>query len=338
MANKPLSNFTSTEFLDDKRFLRYVKHNSAQDVEFWEEWKAGDPENLAAFYEAELQLRIILSDKPVDPSADFMNDLLRDINISIDKHQLIKRKSKIRMFWISGIAASLVLCSGLLWFYTSRITVRADFAENKILYLPDGSEVRLNSNSEISYRRAMNYLPNRLVEVTGEAYFKVKHLNEDAREIQRGDFFLATTSHAIVKVLGTEFNLKDRHNKTYVSLIRGKIELSSIRTGSRYLMKPGESIDLDSLGNPVGKSLELSGMPAWLSGKLIVNQTTVREIIHEFEDLYGYQVILDSPELGEKKIDGTISIKSEESLLFTLKNILNVDVKKDGKKIYLKNR
>jgi ferric-dicitrate binding protein FerR (iron transport regulator) len=103
-------------------------------------------------------------------------------------------------------------------------------------------------------------------------------------------------------------------------------------------MQPGDFIHFDENGKKLTTALNAGNETAWLSGKIIVSQTTVNEIIKDFEDLYGYHVVLDSPALGEKKIDGTISIRSEETLLFTLKNILNVNIKKEGKTIYLKNR
>ncbi|QDW24175.1 DUF4974 domain-containing protein [Pedobacter sp. KBS0701] len=338
MPNKRYNSFNVENFLDDADFLRYVKHNNSVDVSFWDNWQANIPENLASFKAAKLQLQLILSDQPKIATSNFRDQLLADINISIDTIQKAKRSKTIRLIVTSGIAASLFVVAFVSWFFLSTVTVKSNFAENRLVHLPDGSEIQLNANSVLSYARAFKWKARREVRLKGEAYFKVKHININPDQIKKGELFVAITDGAKVQVLGTEFNLKDRHNTTTIALVKGKIQVSSNKTGQRYIMHPGDFIDFNPNGNRVKNAVGSTNQTAWLSGKIILNQTTVSEILREFEDLYGYKVILDSPALGNKKIDGAISIKSEESLLFTLKNILNVDIQKEGKTIYLKNR
>ncbi len=338
MPNKTYTSYNTEHFLDDADFLRYIKHNNPVDVAFWNNWQSATPENLNSFREAKIQLQLILSDQPKIGENNFRNQLLKDINIAIDNLDQTKRRKTIRLIWTSGIAAGLLVIAFTSWFFLSTVTVKSNFAENHSVYLPDGSEVQLNANSVLTYARAFKWKARREVYLSGEAYFRVKHININPDQIKKGELFVAITNGAKVEVLGTEFNLKDRHNKTTIALIKGKIQVSSNKTGKSYIMRPGDFIDFDHKGNRVENATGLNNQTAWLSGKIIVNQTSVNEILREFEDLYGYKVILDSPALGNKKIDGAISIKSEESLLFTLKNILNVDIKKEGKTIYLKNR
>ncbi|WP_025146479.1 FecR family protein [Pedobacter jeongneungensis] len=338
MPNKTYNSYNAENFLDDADFLRYVKYNNPSDVSFWNNWQAVKPENLKSFKEAKLQLQLILSDQPKAETINFRELLLQDINLSVDAIQKSKKRKLIRLVWTSGIAASFLMVTLISWFFLSEITIKSDFAENRLVHLPDGSEVKLNANSSLTYARAFNWKVRREVHLAGEAYFKVKHININSDQVKKGELFIAITDGASVQVLGTEFNLKDRHRKTSVALIKGKIQVSSNSTGKSYVMHPGDFIDLDGNGNSVENVNDFANQTAWLSGKIVVNQTTVNEILREFEDLYGYKVMLDSPALGNKKIDGAISIKSEESLLFTLKNILNVDIQKEGKTIYLKNR
>ncbi|GGE52136.1 FecR family protein [Pedobacter psychrotolerans] len=338
MPNNLYTFYTTENFLDDADFLRYVKYNRPVDVSFWNNWLSSSPENIKSFQEARLQLQILLSYPPVTVSDDFKMLLLQDINLSIDRHQNKRRKKVVRLFWGSGIAASLLVAAFALWFYQSTVVVRSDYAENQLVHLPDGSDVQLNANSTLTYRRAINWLSQRAVKLEGEAYFKVKHINVNQKQIKRGELFIVITKNARVQVLGTEFNVKERHNQTNITLVTGKIQVSATQSSKQYILKPGTFIEFGPNGRLSASAQTLNSSTAWLSGKIVVNQTSVNEILREFEDLYGYTVILDSPALGNKKIDGTISIKSEESLLFTLKNILNVEIKKEGKTIYLKNR
>lgn len=340
MENKDYSVFTLADFLEDKDFLRFVKYKSPNDTVFWNDWQSKTPQNLNNFVDARNQLQIILSPARFVPAKDLEETLLNDIKNSIEKNKKLTVLRRRNYFWYSGLAASLTVGIFSLWFLNSVITIHSDFGEIKHFRLPDGTDITLNSNSTLTYPRAYTWRKVRTVSLLGEAYFKVEHLNQSPDKIKEGELFQATTGSVLVQVLGTEFNLKDRHGKAYVALINGKVRISSIKTGRNYVMQPGNVIRLDAangeliLDNKNGSSVQ----SAWIDGKITVNQTSVKDIITAFEDLYGYKVILDDPALGNKKIDGSISIRSEQGLLFTLSNILNVNIIKEGKIIRLESR
>ncbi|WP_316739010.1 FecR family protein [Pedobacter aquatilis] len=339
MENKDYSVFTITDFLEDADFLRFVKYKYPNDVAFWLDWRNANPQNLKSFTAAELQLKLILGAEEFIPSPNLEVDLLEDIKQSIGKNQRIAKLRRRNYYWASGIAASLFIGVFAIWFFNSIITYKADYGETTSLTLPDGTEIKLNSNSSLSYPRAYAWKKTRTVKLTGEAYFQVKHLNRNPQQIKDGERFQAETGSLEVEVLGTEFNLKERHGEAHVALIRGKVRVKSIKTGNKYMMQPGNVIKINAADGALIADNESSAVKtAWTEGKLIVNQTSVKEIITAFEDLYGYKVILDNPALSNKKIDGSISIKSEQSLLFTLSNILDVNIKREGKVIRLESR
>ncbi|MFW0716018.1 FecR family protein [Pedobacter sp. N23S346] len=338
--NKEIYQFyTVEEFLADRDFIRYVKFHSPDDVLFWENWSAENPDRLVTFQEAYSELKIIFSDPGIVVPHGFMEKLRMDINSSIDQVEAKRKRAKSYILWSSSIAASLVVGILSVWYFTSNIIVLTNYGETKKIQFSDGTEILLNANSTLSYPRAYAWKKVRSISLDGEAYFKVKHINQNPLSIKSGELFQAKTKSIEVSVLGTEFNLKERHNLANVALVNGKVKVRSIKTNIGYFLQPGNTIKINStngqlMPNQYG-SLEQT---AWIDGKLIVNQATVNEIITAFEDLYGYKVILDNPALGNKKIDGSISIKSEQSLLFTLSNILNVNIKKEGKTIRLETR
>jgi len=337
MQKQGFNKYSATDFLEDEDFIRYVKYGFPNDTKFWDAYLNGNPDNANEFLSAELQLRIIQSDRPFIPSTGFNERLWLDINLAISQQTLARNKSRVRKLWISGLAACMVAALTISWFFLSTISIHSAYGENKKINLPDGSEVQLNANSTLIYRRAFAYLNRREVRFEGEGYFKVKHLNRDRDHIKKGEIFTVVTDKITVTVLGTEFNLKDRHNRASVSLIRGKVGVMS-RNNRAYMMNPGETFHFNPAGEKTSETGTVNQPIAWLSGKIVVNQTTVDDILLEFEDLYGYQVILENPNLGKTRIDGVISIKNEQSLLFTLRNLLNVDIIKKGKIIYFKNR
>ncbi|WP_412468137.1 FecR domain-containing protein [Pedobacter sp. KLB.chiD] len=339
MTKQDYTTFTISDFLEDPDFLRHVKYQLPEDRLFWKNWQEAKPENLAAYLAAELQLQLMLSPKPLKTPPGLEENLLATIHQSIAKGHKRLRIRRQQYYWAGGIAASLFMVLFISWFFNATVRIHTTYGERKKITLPDGSEVILNANSTLSYPRAYAWKQNRAVKLEGEAYFKVKHLNRDIAQVKRGELFTAQTGTIEVQVLGTTFNIRERRGMAHVALIEGSVRVRSVKTGQRYQMKPGNVVQINSRNGLL--TVEKQGslqQSAWTDGRLIVNQTTVNEILRDFEDVYGYRVILDDPALGDKKIDGSISIKSEEGLLFTLSHILNVNIQKQGKVIYLKNR
>ncbi|WP_316848900.1 FecR family protein [Pedobacter agri] len=220
----------------------------------------------------------------------------------------------------------------------STITITTGNGEFKSIELADATRIELSANSSLTFPRAYQFRPVRNVRLSGEAYFRVSHLAR-GESPEYGEAFTVNTDLMDVTVLGTEFNVRERRGVGQVALIKGGVVVKALRSGQRRTLRPGDIVKVSSGSNTVETEQKDAMVPgAWTEGKFSVNQTSVKDILTAFEDLYGYQVILDQPELANKKIDGSISIASEQGLLFTLSNILDVNVKKKGRVIRLEKR
>src|SRR2546423_14261851 len=98
------------------------------------------------------------------------------------------------------------------------------------LVLPDGSTVWLNAGSKLTYNKDFG---NNIREVSlvGEAFFDVMHIPDVP--------FVIETPTAVVKVLGTSFNVKAYPNETTTetSVIRGRVEISPRqRPGEKFVL------------------------------------------------------------------------------------------------------
>ena len=104
------------------------------------------------------------------------------------------------------------------------------------IQLPDGSVVRLNSSSSLTYDK--NFGKNiREVSLTGEAFFDV---TKDSSHP-----FIIHTNVIDIKVLGTAFNVKSYPNdaNTETSLIRGKVEVTvKNRANEKIYLAPNEKL------------------------------------------------------------------------------------------------
>jgi len=99
------------------------------------------------------------------------------------------------------------------------------------LILPDGSKVWMNAQSTLQYPIHFSG-KERLVKLTGEAYFEV------AKDNKRP--FKVMANHTEVKVLGTHFNIMAYHDEAAIktTLLEGAVQVSSGK--SRKLLVPGE--------------------------------------------------------------------------------------------------
>ena len=339
MQAKNYLKYTIEDFLEDSDFIRYVKYQRAADVQFWNSVLAQHSEKRSEFDEAKIQLCVILGALPVPVPVNLTDSLWNSIEASIEQNKRKIRIVKLRKIWLGGVAACLAFFAYGGWYFSSNVTITTKYGEQKMVALPDGSKVRLNANSSISYARAFNWKDSRKVMVNGEAYFEVKHINEHPSEIKEGERFIAQSKKLKVEVLGTTFNLKARPNLNQVALVKGKVSVRALATGQEKILNPGELARLAENNEfMVNRAAVVAQQVAWTTQKLLLTQTRVGDIITEFENLYGAKIILPDSAMANKRIDGTISTANEQNVLFVLKNILNVNVRQEGKNIYLEKR
>jgi transmembrane sensor len=334
MQTEKYQSFTTEDFLNDPDFIRYVKHFDPEDVKFWTAFESSSVD-LHAYYAAQKELKFILSARRIKMSVGFETELLLRIEQSVDEKN--RKKKVIRRLYISIGSAAAVLGFVLLGFWLSRaeVTITTKYAEEKKITLPDGSIVILNANSSIHYPLLWWINHRRNVKLEGEAYFKVVHLNADTTNIPEQDRFRLQTSRLHIEVLGTEFNVKDRNQSAKISLTKGSVSVSSLISGKHYILKPSQ-MALETRDEALKIAIaDPSVENAWIQGQRKMEKTKVKDILQEFEEVYGRRVTLSDPTMAEVQIDGTISFKNEEAVLFVLANILNANIKRDSTTIVL---
>ena len=120
-----------------------------------------------------------------------------------------------------------------------------------VVDLPDGSIVYLNHNSSIEYEQG---LPNRTVEMSGEAFFDV---------VESDVPFIVRTPHGEVKVLGTEFNVRAQTDELEVEVEEGVVELKT--TVDNQKIKRGEQGVWKKGGKTVRKAKAKMRFHVWLN-------------------------------------------------------------------------
>ena len=165
--------------------------------------------------------------------------------------------------------------------------------------LPDHSVVWLNSGSKLRYPTVFQK-DNRNVELTGEAYFQVER--DESRP------FLVHTSRGCVKVLGTEFNVRDypEEYRVVTTLVNGSVQFTG-KDKKKVVLKPGFQVIADSLtGVSDVREVNLREYVGWRSGLYVFSHLTLEELMRVVERNYDVTVFFANEECKQLVFSGDL--------------------------------
>lgn len=204
------------------------------------------------------------------------SDAYRKLQPVIDEKRASKSNKGLYKI-IAQMAAAFIIGFSLVTVIFSKdmTTVETMASQKETVTLPDNSTVQLNTLSEISYSEK-KWKKNRVVNLVGEAYFKVA----------KGSKFDVETSSGIVSVHGTQFNVKNRENYFEVKCFEGLVSVTI--DGNETLLPAGNSLRIVN-GNIVENNTDLVG-PTWIDNKSSFVSVPLSEVISEFERQYDVSV------------------------------------------------
>lgn len=206
------------------------------------------------------------------------------------------------------------------------------YGETQVIELDDGSMVRLNANSTLTWNEDWKKSGVRKATLNGEAFFDVHHTVDDYS-------FIVETNDLKVKVLGTSFNVQSRHDKTDVILQSGKIVLDLKRSKETELeMEPGDRVDFSAGQNTLHKEkIKSIGSPAsWLDGVLRFEDVSVAEMFLKIKDLYGKELITQDKELLSRRMFTGIPYEDWDVVKQALELALGVNIDERGNDLYVR--
>ncbi len=173
------------------------------------------------------------------------------------------------------------------------------------LQLEDGSEITLNAKTTLKY--PLHFAKSkRVVEVDGEAYFKIA-------KNKKVPFHVLSNGQQI-EVTGTEFNVNTySKSQSSTTLVEGSINLSA--QGQTLQLKPNQQALLAS-GQLSKKTVDPANYIAWLDNKFYFNETDLHTALQLIGQWYDLQIIYTQP-IKETLLYG--EIKRTKSLAAVLK-------------------
>ena len=216
--------------------------------------------------------------------------------------------------------------------------------------LPDGTIVRLNTDSRLTYDN-FTAGKNREVTLIGEAYFDVAH--DSSRP------FIIHTGKINIKVLGTSFNVRNypQDKELETSLINGKIEVSlKSRPDDIIILKPTEKLiiakEQDELAaaskvtNTTDNKVVLTSITylrhdslvaetSWLNDKMVFVNQPLEKIAIELERKYAINISFKDEKVKKYRYTGVFENVSLEKVFQLIKYSKNINYKIDDKNIVI---
>ncbi|HLR38023.1 MAG TPA: FecR domain-containing protein [Chitinophagaceae bacterium] len=254
-----------------------------------------------------------------------------------------------------GVAAAIIILLGLSAVYLypysfggnsnfgstdkgimSQVSTR--YGSKSKIVLPDGTLVRLNAGSNITYNNKEFGKSTRTVTLVGEAYFDVA---EDANHP-----FVIHAGEINIKVLGTVFNVKSYpdDSKSSATLISGSIEVSfANRPQKKVRLQPHQTLtllnhsisvekDINSTPNGIHSKKGFMIAPAklmpedslivatsWVEDKLAFRSETFPELARQMERWYNIHINFSDDKVKKYQFTGIFKNESLKQALKALK-------------------
>lgn len=179
--------------------------------------------------------------------------------------------------------------------------------------LPDGSEVWLNAQSELTYPVQFTG-KERTVRLSGEAYFKVV-------ADQKNRFNVMMPGDITVSAFGTEFNVNAyRDEPGYrVTLARGNIEVETGRSMKKELLAGHKVVLTPRTGEMVIVQADTYVETAWKDGKMVFRREKLETITQRLSRKFGVIIQLEDDILKDFEYTATFTDETLEDILELLK-------------------
>jgi transmembrane sensor len=308
------------------------------------EWVARSPERVEAYLQTARLAKALKSPRLIWPSTA-AEVLIREakaspetvlpfsttrVSASVGRGEA--RHVQSRFAWAA--AAVLLIGVGLVLFTRGRPQeFRTALGEQRSVLLADGSRATLNTASIIEVVVQKGRREVRLVQ--GEALFDVAH--DAARP------FVVRAGNALLKDVGTQFNVNMRSNGTTVTVVDGQVAVDSaaaiesaaaqaghgvtnraealiLRANDRVVVTPA------GVGAPQ-HGVDVAASVAWTQRQLMFEHRPLSEVAEEFNRYNKDRIDIDSAELKRQEVTGVFDAKDPASFVAFLSSVPGVEIR-----------
>lgn len=189
-------------------------------------------------------------------------------------------------------------------------TIKVPIGGEYNLVLGDGTQVWLNSKSELKYPVAF-IADKREVYLQGEGFFKVAY--------NKSRPFCVYSDNSAVSVYGTEFNFMSYSDEKLeqITLVEGKVGVNI--NGEQRLLEPGQQAEVHVASSTVTvKEVNTELYTSWTGGELIFENMPLHELAKKLSRWYEVDFFFANQNVTQKRFTGIISKKSKFEFFMSL--------------------
>jgi ferric-dicitrate binding protein FerR (iron transport regulator) len=206
-------------------------------------------------------------------------------------------------------------------------TYATRIGQQAIVTLDDGTSVTLAPESQLRIGRFGEH--GRTVELDGEAYFDVAHVD--------GAPFVVRTGAVETRVLGTTFFVRRYADDATarVTVMTGKVAVATRGRQTPLTVTAGGGADATDSTVVATQDPASDRETGWLDGRLVFHDAPTPDVLHALHRWYGYEFRFADSTLARRSLTVVISTRSSAEALGALKTYLNVDLRFDGRIVTL---
>lgn len=212
-------------------------------------------------------------------------------------------------------------------------TVVVESGTHGSLTLSDGSRVRLDVGSTLRYREAFSE-DERTVFLNGEGYFEVA---SDA-----GKRFVVHAEHAVIEVLGTQFNVRAWQPEQRVTVVvaEGKVAFHSDGQAQEAVeIIPGQMSTLPQDGPPAEpRPVDVDRYLGWMQHEAFFDNAPLHEILYQLERWYDVDFTLEDDSMAAEQLTIYVSAQPLEDVLELISALTNLEYQRSEGSVRLKPR
>lgn len=209
-----------------------------------------------------------------------------------------------------------------------------DIGEMRRVVLADGSEIVLNTASEVLVAYTSNRRALRLAR--GETFFTV------AVDIARQ--FLVYVGQLVVRATGTAFVIRRVDaDIVHITVMEGSIEMTwpdGANREPRWLSANHEvTIGVDGVVETrVVSRDEIQRQTSWVSGEVIFSGQALHEAVREMNRYSHHRLVVEDADLAERPVVGVFRVSDTSTFLAMLQRTLDVQATSTGDTVLLHPR
>jgi transmembrane sensor len=225
---------------------------------------------------------------------------------------------------VAGIAALLIigLAGWKIWSDSRFEVYRTNAGERRVITLSDGSQVALDSQSEVKVRYGTH--SRSLTLVAGQARFEVAH------DVLRPFSVVAGGQEVIAT--GTVFNVDLMGSELLVTLIEGHVtvlsqeSLASIQNqlSDRIALDAGEQLVVSPSAKPKVTRVNVERTTAWQNGQLVFENEPLGTVLARVSRYGAQNIVAADAACAELRISGVFREGDVKGFLSTITSYLPV--------------